>query len=111
MHVHVFFSWQVDTPAETGKNLVLEALRTATERIAADVEAPIRRRKALVQGTRGGPAGRRARCSAFISAPDHEYVDAEGSIAAHPLADRSPGGIHLRLIRMGHPPRQRYRFG
>jgi hypothetical protein len=53
MHAPIFYSWQSDTPADTGKAFLHEALRIAADRIASDVDSPFR--PELDHDTRGVP--------------------------------------------------------
>jgi hypothetical protein len=53
MNVHVFFSWQSDSPADRGRQLLERALDRATAAVAADTSVPYR--PSLDQDTRGVP--------------------------------------------------------
>jgi hypothetical protein len=53
MRTPVFFSWQSDTPAESGQDVIRLALERATSHIAADLSQPYR--PEIDQDTRGVP--------------------------------------------------------
>ena len=55
MPLTVFFSWQLDRPSTTGRNLIESALQKAVGRIGADLEEAIREELVVDKDTKGVP--------------------------------------------------------